>query len=73
MKYFTATILTKGKKTDVGFYAESKKEAHYLAKIKYTGMVLKISEAAPPLEDHVNFHAVFGLIVFYHPIRIYHI
>ncbi|WP_299804523.1 type II secretion system F family protein, partial [Sulfuricurvum sp. RIFOXYD2_FULL_44_160] len=54
MKYFTATILTKGKKTDVGFYAESKKEAHYLAKIKYTGMVLKITEAAPPLEDQLR-------------------
>ncbi len=51
MKYFIATILTKGKKYDQGFYAESKKEAHYLAKIKYTGMVLKIVEAAPPLED----------------------
>jgi general secretion pathway protein F len=54
MKYFIATILTKGKKGDVGFYAESKKEAHYLAKIKYTGMVLKITEAAPPLEDQLR-------------------
>ncbi|MDP2851583.1 MAG: type II secretion system F family protein [Sulfuricurvum sp.] len=54
MKYFTATILTKGKKADVGFYAESKKEAHYLAKIKYTGMVLKITETAPPLEDQLR-------------------
>ncbi|HLD22948.1 MAG TPA: type II secretion system F family protein [Sulfuricurvum sp.] len=51
MKYFVATILTKGKKSDVGFYAESKKEAHYLAKIKFTGMVLKITESTPPLED----------------------
>jgi len=54
MKYFIATILTKGKKGDVGFYAESKKEAHYLAKIKYTGMVLKIAEASPPLEDQLR-------------------
>ncbi len=51
MKYFIATILTKGKKTEVGFYAESKKEANYLAKIKYSGIVLKITEASPPLED----------------------
>jgi general secretion pathway protein F len=51
MKYFIATILTKGKKTEIGFYAENKKEANYLAKIKYTGIVLKIVEASPPLED----------------------
>lgn len=54
MKYFIATILTKGKKYDQGFYAESKKEAHYLAKIKYTGMVLKITESSPPLEDQLR-------------------
>jgi general secretion pathway protein F len=54
MKYFIATMLTKGKKADVGFYAESKKEAHYIAKIKYSGMVLKINEASPPLEDQLR-------------------
>lgn len=54
MKYFVATILTKGKKHDQGFYAESKKEAHYLAKIKYSGMVLKVTEASPPLEDQLR-------------------
>ncbi|MFY9143589.1 type II secretion system F family protein [Sulfuricurvum sp.] len=51
MKYFIATVLTKGKKTEQGFYAESKKEAHYLAKIKYSGMILKVAEASAPLED----------------------
>ncbi|MDD5716299.1 MAG: type II secretion system F family protein [Sulfuricurvum sp.] len=51
MKYFIATILTKGKKNQQGFYAESKKEAHYLAKIKFSGMVLKVTEASPPFED----------------------
>ncbi len=54
MKYFVATILTKGKKTELGLYAESKKEAHYLAKIKYSGMILKIYEAPPPLEDQLR-------------------
>jgi len=54
MKYFTATILTKGKKIEQGFYAESKKEAHYLAKIKYSGMVLKVIESSPPLEDQLR-------------------
>jgi len=51
MKYFNATVLSKGKKTDYGFYAESKKEAHYLAKIKYGGILLKVVEGTPPLED----------------------
>lgn len=54
MKYFTATILAKGKKIEQGFYAESKKEAHYLAKIKYSGMVLKVIESSPPLEDQLR-------------------
>lgn len=54
MKYFLVTILTKGKKSEQGLYAENKKEAHYLAKIKYTGMVLKVTESAPPLEDQLR-------------------
>jgi len=54
MKYFIATVLTKGKKIEQGFYAESKKEAHYLAKIKYSGMVLKVIESSPPLEDQLR-------------------
>jgi general secretion pathway protein F len=51
MKYFVTTVLTKGKKTEQGLYAENKKEAHYLAKIKYSGVVLKVVETSPPLED----------------------
>jgi general secretion pathway protein F len=51
MKYFVVTILSKGKKNEYGLYAEHKKEAQYLAKIKYSGMILKATEASPPLED----------------------
>ena len=51
MKYFIVTVLSKGKKTDHGLYAENKKEAQYLAKIKHSGMILKAVETAPPLED----------------------
>ena len=51
MKYFTATVLAKGKKEDYGFYAESRKEAHYLAKIKHSGIILGVVEASPPLEE----------------------
>lgn len=54
MKYFVATILSKGKKSQQGFYAENKKEAHYLAKIKFSGMILKVTEAPPPLEDQLR-------------------
>ena len=51
MKYFIATVLAKGKKEDHGFYAESKKEAHYLAKIKHTGIILGVVESSPPFEE----------------------
>lgn len=54
MKYFVATILAKGKKSEEGFYAENKKEAHYLAKIKFSGMILKINESSPPLADQLR-------------------
>ena len=54
MKYFNATVLSKGKKTEYGLYAESKKEAMYLAKIKYTGIVIKVAEGSPPLEDQIK-------------------
>lgn len=51
MNYFTATVLSKGKKENYGFYAETKKEAHYLAKIKFSGIILKVTETEPPLEE----------------------
>ena len=54
MKYFTVTILTKGKKTEQGLYAENKKEAHYLAKIKFSGMILKVNETSAPIEDQLR-------------------
>lgn len=51
MKYYLATVLAKGKKTQHGFYAEGKKEAMYIAKVKYPGIIVNVSEASPPLED----------------------
>ena len=51
MNYFTATVLSKGKKENYGFYAETKKEALYLAKIKFSGIILKVAESEPPLEE----------------------
>jgi len=51
MKHFTATVLARGKKTEHNFYAESKKEAHYMAKAKYSGILVKLDETSAPLED----------------------
>lgn len=54
MKYFVATILTKGKKEQVGFYANDRKEANDYAKLKHSGMVIKVTEAPEPLEARLK-------------------
>lgn len=54
MNYFLATVLEKGKKTDYGFYAETKKEAMYIAKTKYAGIIVKVTESSPPLEEQLK-------------------
>jgi len=51
MMYFTATVLTKGKKEQFGFYAEDKKEATSIAKLKFNGIIIKIVEDKEPLEE----------------------
>jgi len=50
MKYFVATILSKGKKQEIGLYAENKKEANSFAKLKYTGIIIKVVETEEPFE-----------------------
>jgi len=50
MKYFIATVLTKGKKEEIGLYAEDKKEANKYAKLKFTGLIIKVTEGQEPLE-----------------------
>jgi len=50
MKYFVATVLTKGKKKEIGLYAENKKEANNYAKLKFSGILIKVTEAEEPLE-----------------------
>jgi len=50
MKYFVATVLTKGKKEEIGLYAENKKEANSYAKLKFSGIIIKVIEAQEPLE-----------------------
>jgi general secretion pathway protein F len=50
MKYFLVTVLTKGKKEKIGLYAENKKEANGYAKLKLSGIIIKVEEATEPLE-----------------------
>ena len=50
MKYYVATILSKGKKEQIGLYAESRKHANELTKLKHSGIIIKITEEAEPLE-----------------------
>jgi general secretion pathway protein F len=50
MKYFIATILTKGKKEDISMYADDKKQATQLTKLKHSGIIIKIVEAEEPME-----------------------
>ncbi len=54
MKYFSVTVLNRGKRESYGLHAEDKKEATYLAKIKYSGVLLKVIESSPPLEEQLK-------------------
>ncbi|WP_345970854.1 MULTISPECIES: type II secretion system F family protein [Sulfurimonas] len=54
MKYYLATVLSKGKKVQHGFYAEGKKEAMYIAKVRYPGIVVNVMEGAAPLDDQLK-------------------
>jgi general secretion pathway protein F len=53
MKHFTVTVLARGKKTEHRIYAEGKKEAHYMAKTKFPGILVKVEESSPPLEEQL--------------------
>lgn len=50
MNYFKATVLTKGKKEEHGFYADDRKHASELTKLKFSGIIIKISQEEEPLE-----------------------
>jgi len=50
MKYFIATVLTKGKKQNMGIYAENRKEATSTAKLKFSGILIKVVEGQEPFE-----------------------
>ena len=50
MSYFIATVLRKGKKEEIGLYATDRKEANNYAKLKFTGIIIKVVEGQEPLE-----------------------
>ena len=54
MMYFIATVLTKGKKEEIGFYAENKKAAAAHAKLKFTGIIIKVNEGQEPFEAQLK-------------------
>ena len=50
MTYYIATVLTKGKKEEIGLYAKDRKEANSYAKLKHSGIIIKVVEADEPLD-----------------------
>ena len=50
MTYFVATVLTKGKREEIGLYAENRKNANQYAKLKFSGIIIKVVEGEEPLE-----------------------
>ncbi|MDB2562164.1 type II secretion system F family protein [Sulfurimonas sp.] len=50
MKYFIATILSKGKREELPIYAETKRDAQEYAKIKSSGILIKVIEGTEPLD-----------------------
>jgi len=54
MKYFIATVLTKGKKEELGFYAKDKQEAASFAKLKFSGIIIKVLEGKEPFENQLK-------------------
>jgi len=54
MKYYSVTVINRGKREAHGLHAQDRKEAHYLAKIKFTGIVLKVVESAPPFDEQLK-------------------
>ena len=52
MRYYNVKVLSKGKKDYILVKSENKKEALKKAKLKTNGIILKIEETSPPVEEH---------------------
>ncbi len=54
MKYYIATVLTRGKRENIGLYAHDRKEAMEYAKLKYSGIIIKVVEGQEPLDAQIK-------------------
>ena len=54
MRYYNVKVLTKGKKSELLIKSEDKKDALKKAKLKTSGIILKIEETSPPVEEHLK-------------------
>jgi general secretion pathway protein F len=50
MTYYVATVLTKGKREEFPLYANDRKEANDYAKLKFSGIIIKVVEAEEPID-----------------------
>lgn len=50
MNYYIITMINRGKKEDVGLYANDRKHASELAKLKFQGVLIKIAQGEEPLD-----------------------
>lgn len=51
MKYFVATIFSRGKRLEISFYAKDIKEAQKHVKLKHSGIIIKVAQKEEPLEN----------------------
>ncbi|MDX9813299.1 MAG: type II secretion system F family protein [Sulfurimonadaceae bacterium] len=54
MNYYIVTMINRGKKEDIGLYASDRKHANELAKLKFSGVLIKIVEGEEPFEDKLK-------------------
>ncbi len=54
MKYYNVYVLAKGKKNAILLKSNTKKEAIEKAKLKTNGIVLRVEETSPPVEETLN-------------------
>ena len=54
MKYYQLDLLLKGRKESIILKAENKDEALHLAKLKKGGVIIRIKETTPPLEEKLK-------------------
>lgn len=54
MNYYIVTVISKGKKEEIGIYADNKKQANELAKLKLSGVLIKIIEGEEPFNDKLK-------------------